>query len=131
MGVEWGIDTRRGFGVHNPDAQYTGYNSTFGPDAPYGYKIMAEYAKIEHPALGGKTCGITEPGWYRTAKIPIEKDEDINDLLKKWSFGSKAKRKLVNEDDTESVLIVDSATSGYLSKVFSKTQKDAEGGPNW
>lgn len=131
MGVEWGIDTRRGVSEENPDAPYTGYDSTFGPDAPYGYKIMAERVKIEHPALGGKTCGITEPGWYRTAKIPIEKEEDINHLLKKWNNGSKWKQKLVNEDDTESVLIVDSATSGYLSKVFSKTLKDAEGGPNW
>jgi hypothetical protein len=131
MGVEWGIDTRRGVGEENPDAQYTGYNSTFGPDAPNGYKIMAEYVKIEHTALGDKTCGIPKSGWYMTAKIPIEKDEDINDLLKKWSFGSKAKRKLINENDTESVLIVDGPNSGSLQKVFSKTQKNAEGGPNW
>lgn len=132
MGVLWGIDTRPGTGERNPDAEGTKYYwEQNGPDAPYGYKIMAEKVKIEHPALGGKTCGITEPGWYRTAKIPIEKDEDINHLLKKWNNGSKWKQKLVNEDDTESVLIVNSATSGYLSKVFSKTRKDAEGGPNW
>ena len=130
MGVLWGIDTRPGTGVRNPDAEGP-YWEQNGPDAPYGYKIMAEKVKIEHPALGGKTCGITEPGWYRTAKIPIEQDEDINHLLKKRNNGSKWKQKLVNEDDTESVLIVDSATSGYLSKVFSKTLKDAEGGPNW
>lgn len=130
MGVLWGIDTRPGVGVRNPDAEGY-YWEQNGPEAPYGYKIMAEKVKIEHPALGGKTCGITEPGWYRTAKIPIEKDEDINHLLKKWIVGSQWQTKLVNEDDTESVLIVDSATSGYLSKVFSKTRKDAEGGPNW
>ena len=130
MGVLWGIDTRPGFGVRNKDAEGP-YWEQNGPDAPYGYKIMAERVKIEHPALGGKTCGITEPGWYRTAKIPIEQDEDINHLLKKWNKGSEWQLKLVNEDDTESVLIVDSATSGYLSKVFSNTRKDAEGGPNW
>ena len=135
MGVEWGIDTRPGKGEKNQYAEgVTAANyweKSFGPDAPNGYKIMAEYAKIEHTALGDKTCGIPKSGWYRTAKIPIENDEDINDLLKKWSFGSKAKRKLINENDTESVLIVDGPNSGSLQKVFSKTQKNAEGGPNW
>ena len=135
MGVEWGIDTRPGKGEKNQYAEgVTAVNyweESFGPDAPNGYKIMAEYAKIEHTALGDKTCGIPKSGWYRTAKIPIENDEDINDLLKKWSFGSKAKRKLINENDTESVLIVDGPNSGSLQRVFSKTHKNAEGGPNW
>jgi hypothetical protein len=135
-GVKWGIDERPGIGHINQDVDghYITYQNL---DAPYGYKIWAEYVKIEAPKLGNGKCPIDESGWYRTAKIPITKNESRNmdNLKNEYNFGSRMKVKLGNEDEPDQVLIVDNAESGYLTEVFSKTTRAYRGYPagkrNW
>ena len=91
----------------NPDVDghYIRYQDL---DAPYGYKIWAEYVKIEAPKLGNGKCPIEESGWYRTAKIPITKNESRNmdNLKNEYNFGSRMKVRLVNEYSPDEVLLV-------------------------
>ena len=80
-GVPWELELKRGY----PQQTCKGW----GPDAPYGYKVYAEKVLLEAPALGKKKCFIEKGGWYRTAKIPIDKSETVNDIVKtdniEWS----------------------------------------------
>lgn len=143
VGVRWGIDERPGLfpmGKYENIQQFQTYldadvdMSTVGDishsgelDAPYGYKIWAEYVTIDAPKLGSGKCPITESGWYRTAKIPITYAETQNPgmdgLREVWSYGSRMKLRLVNEDQPDQVMIVDSPEEGYLREVASKTTK--------
>ena len=133
-GVKWGIDERPGMGHINQDVDghYGRYQDL---DAPYGYKIWAEYVKIEAPKLGNGKCPIEESGWYRTAKIPITENESRNmdNLKNEYNFGSRMKVRLVNEYSPDEVLIVDTSESGYLTEVFSKTNatRGGVGKRNW
>ena len=126
-GVKWGIDERPGIGVVNLETRKS------GPEAPHGYKIMAEYVDIDAPALGNKTCEFKESGWYRTAKIPIEESEhrNIEKLKREWNFGSRMQVRLVNENDSEQVLVIDDPESGSLQKVYSKTLTYPPKPRNW
>lgn len=122
-GVKWGIDERPGRGL------FSSSRGKWGEDAPNGYKIMAEYIDIDAPKLGNGTCPFKESGWYRTAKIPIEEDESLTDLKRDWNFGSGMKVRLVNEGETENVIIVEDPQNGYQETVLSQTQGSGE--RNW
>ena len=124
-GVKWGIDERRGTGLFSPS------RGAWGLDAPYGYMIMAEYVDIDAPKLGNGKCVFNQSGWYRTAKIPIEDDSDVATLKKTWNFGSRMKVRLVNEDETEQVLIVEDPQNGYFENVLSKTNETGERNWKW
>ena len=127
-GVKWGIDERPGVGHINQGVSnhYLYYTDL---DAPYGYKIWAEYVDVEAPKLGSGKCSITQPGWFRTAKIPITKDEsdDMYSLKNEYNFGSRVKVKLVNEDKADEVLVIDDPESGHFTEVYSKTNKNHYG----
>lgn len=141
VGVRWGIDERPGLfpmKYENLEQFQTYLDADVSRkrildishsgelDAPYGYKIWAEYVTIDAPKLGSGKCPITESGWYRTAKIPITYAETQNpgmDVLREvWSYGSRMKLRLVNEDQPDQVMIVNSPESGYLREVASKTK---------
>lgn len=127
-GVKWGIDERPGVGHINQDVS-NHYSYYANLEAPYGYKIWAEYVDIEAPKLGNGKCPIETSGWYRTAKIPITEKErdDMYSLKNEYNFGSRVKVKLVNEEKPDEVLIIDDPESGYFTEVYSKTKKDHYG----
>jgi hypothetical protein len=141
VGVRWGIDERPGLGHVNADASGLDAGVAWGEDAPYGYKIWAEFAVVSAPKLGSGKCPISETGWYRTAKIPITQDEvgyskDYSDLKAMYNYGEKMKVRLVNEEQPNQVLIVDGPEQGYITQVYSKTKTDGYGRPvagnrNW
>lgn len=141
VGVRWGIDERPGTGVVNADASGLGVGVVWGEDAPYGYKIWAEFAVVSAPKLGFGKCPIHHTGWYRTAKVPITPDEigfsgDYSNLKANYNYGSKVNVSLVNENAPDQVLIVSSPESGYITEVYSKTNTDGWGRPpggkrNW
>ena len=144
VGVRWGIDERPGLfpmGKYENIQQFQTYldadvdRSTVGDishsgdlDAPYGYKIWAEFISVDAPKLGSGKCPIQETGWYRTAKVPITQDEvgyskDYSNLKANYNYGEKMKLRLANEDQPDQVMIVNSPESGYLREVASKTTK--------
>jgi hypothetical protein len=132
VGVRWGIDERPGVGKINEDV--AGHYITYEDlDAPYGYKIWAEFVSVDAPKLGSGKCPIQETGWYRTAKVPITQDESRNmdDLKAFYNYGEKMKVRLVNENQPDQVVIVKSPEEGYVTEVYSKTPNYASGNRNW
>ncbi len=132
VGVRWGIDERPGVGKINEDV--AGHYITYEDlDAPYGYKIWAEFVSVDAPKLGSGKCPIQETGWYRTAKVPITQDESRNmdDLKAFYNYGEKMKVRLVNENQPDQVVIVKSPEEGYVTEVYSKTPGYASGNRNW
>tara|TARA_Y100000389_G_scaffold114195_1_gene111378 strand:+ start:939 stop:3053 length:2115 start_codon:yes stop_codon:yes gene_type:complete len=135
VGVRWGIDERPGVGHINEDVQ--GHYITYGDlDAPYGYKIWAEFISVDAPKLGSGKCPIQETGWYRTAKVPITQDEvgyskDYSNLKANYNYGEKMKLRLANENQPDQVVIVESPEQGYVTEVYSKTPNYARGNRNW
>ena len=140
VGVRWGIDERPGVGHINKDVD-DHYITYADLDAPYGYKIWAEFIGIDAPKLGSGKCPIKETGWYRTAKVPITRDEigyskDYSNLKANYNYGEKMKLRLANEIQPDQVVIVESPEQGYVTEVYSKTGSDlygryAPGKRNW